>query len=475
MKSNNVQLLAHLMRRAGFGATRDQLDTLASDGYEATVEKLLDTKAPSEVHEDIIRRYLPDAAGLLGGDGFSDYWLYRMVNSHNQLQEKMALFWHGVLCTGYDKLAQGLVLMDQIDMFRQYGTGDLPTLLVELSKDPSMILYLDNHENHKTAINENYGRELLELFSMGIGNYSEDDIKECARAFTGWTIANTEYMTIRARNDSLWPYGRLNLQFEYRSSDHDHDKKSFLGEHGRFNGTDIIDIICKQPATGKFIARHMYNFFVSDEPPVSQWPYIPPSNPEAINTLSNAYLDSGYNISAMLRVLFHSDFFKSKNCWYAKVKSPAELVTNVLRLTKEFEEPDPRLHDAAMDMWNMGQNLVLPPSVEGWHTGTEWIDSGNFVERINFSTKRFGDSQGTGVTEMISRFKMNCGEDFTSTDLVNECLDVLGSLEVSEKSYEVLIEHASQIISLATEANSPKWEVREMLRFIAAIPEFQRT
>ena len=150
-------------------------------------------------------------------------------------------------------------------------------------------------------------------------------------------------------------------------------------------------------------------------------------------------------------------------------------MTGVLRLTKEFEEPDPRLHDASMDMWNMGQNLVLPPSVEGWHTGTEWIDSGNFVERINFSTKRFGDSQGTGVTEMISRFKMNCGEDFTSTDLVNECLDVLGSLEVSEKSYEVLIEHASQIISLATEANSPKWEVREMLRFIAAIPEFQRT
>ena len=152
MKSNNVQLLAHLMRRAGFGATRDQLDTLASDGYEATVEKLLDTKAPSEVHEDIIRRYLPDAAGLLGGDGFSDYWLYRMINSHNQLQEKMALFWHGVLCTGYDKIAQGRVMMDQIDMFRQYGTGDLPTLLVELSKDPSMILYLDNHENHKTAI-----------------------------------------------------------------------------------------------------------------------------------------------------------------------------------------------------------------------------------------------------------------------------------------------------------------------------------
>ena len=135
--------------------------------------------------------------------------------------EKVALFWHGVFATGYSKLAQGKVLMDQIEMFRRHGFGDLRTLLVELSRDPSMIIWLDNNDNHNGAINENYGRELLELFSMGVGNYTEDDVKEASRAFTGWTVGNTEYMKLKADNDSLWPYGRLNLHFEFRDYDHD--------------------------------------------------------------------------------------------------------------------------------------------------------------------------------------------------------------------------------------------------------------
>ena len=146
--------------------------------------------------------------------GMTANWLYRMINSRTPLQEKVTLFWHGVFATGYAKLAQGKVLMDQHRMFREYGMGSLRPLLVELSKDPSMILWLDNHDNHSGAINENYARELLELFSMGVGNYSEEDIKECARAFTGWTVGNIEYMQMRAVNDYLWPYGRLNLHFE---------------------------------------------------------------------------------------------------------------------------------------------------------------------------------------------------------------------------------------------------------------------
>ena len=136
-----------------------------------------------------------------------------------------------------------------------------------------MIIWLDNCESHKGAINENYGRELLELFSMGTGNYTEKDIKEAARAFTGWTIANKEYMTEKSQRDSVWPYGRLAMHFEYKEEDHDNDEKIFLGEKGNFNGEDIIDIICKQKATSRFIARHMYSFFVEDEPPVPEWPY----------------------------------------------------------------------------------------------------------------------------------------------------------------------------------------------------------
>ena len=161
---------------------------------------------------------------------------------------------------------------------------------------------------------------------MGVGNYSEEDIQEASRAFTGWTIGNSEYMLLRSERDSDWPYGRISWQFDYRPEDHDEGEKTFLGQTGNFNGEDIVEIICQQEATAQFIARHMYHFFVADEPPVPAWPYTPPRDPEAIDTLVQAYFDSDYDIKTMLRALFTSDFFKDEDIRYEKVKSPAELV-----------------------------------------------------------------------------------------------------------------------------------------------------
>ena len=254
---------------------------------------------------------------------------------------------------------------DQIRMFRRYAMGDLPTMLLQVSKDPAMIIWLDNQQNHKGAINENYGRELLELFSMGVGNYTEDDVKECARAFTGWTIGNREYMEIRSARDSDWPYGRISWHFVYDEEDHDEGEKRFLGETGNFNGDDIVEIICRQPATAQFIARHMYHFFVADEPPVPQWPYESPRDPEAIEELCQAYFDSNYDISAMLRALFNSDFFKSESCWYEKVKSPSELVTGVLRLTELLDRPRYDVGNKRLRIDFMGQKLSNPPLGRG--------------------------------------------------------------------------------------------------------------
>ena len=146
-------------------------------------------------------------------------------------------------------------------MFRRHGLGRFNSLLVELSKDPAMIIWLDNNDNHNGAINENYGRELLELFSMGIGSYTEDDIKECARAFTGWTLGNVEYMAVRATKDSIWPYGRIAWHFGYRSEDHDDGEKTFLGETGRFNGEDIIEIIARNAESARFVCTRLFQFF----------------------------------------------------------------------------------------------------------------------------------------------------------------------------------------------------------------------
>ena len=394
---------------------------------------------------DLLRRYHPDHSGMIGTSGVAAHWLYRMLNSKRPLQEKVALFWHRVFATGYAKLAQGRVLSDQIDMFRRHGMGSLRTLLVELSRDPSMIMWLDNNDNHKASINENYGRELLELFSMGVGSYSEDDVKECARAFTGWTVGNAEYMAMRVNNDSLWPYGRLNLHFEFHREDHDDGEKSFLGEDGRFGGEHIVDIVCRQPATAGFISRHMYSFFVADEPPVPQWPYTPPRDPEAIEALSEAYFESSYDIGAMLRVLFSSHFFKSADSRYQKVKSPAELVAGVLRLTGEFRGPHPKLQNAATDLSAMGQTLNNPPSVEGWQGGVEWIDTGNLVERINFASNRFGDAGKPGIREMTARIVADSGGFPSPESLVRGCLDQMGAVDVSEATQAVLIDHAFRL------------------------------
>ena len=250
----DIALMAHLMRRAGFGATRDELEQRVELGYEETVEELLHPEDHPAVDEDLLYRYHPNTElpqqHFTGGQA---NWLFHMMNTKRPLQEKMAVFWHQVFATGNSKVDKCDNLLSQIQMFRDYGMGNYRELLVELAKNPAMIFWLDNNESHKKAPNENWGRELLELFSMGVGNYTEKDVFECSRAFTGWTIA---------AKFPRYPYGTRPWQFEYRPEDHDYTDKTFLGHEGPFNGEDIIDIIVQQPACPRFVARHLYNFFV---------------------------------------------------------------------------------------------------------------------------------------------------------------------------------------------------------------------
>ena len=478
MGQADIALIAHLMRRAGFGASRDELDAYAAEGYEATVGKLLGEDEPETMPEDLIRRYHPEQVGLMGEDNAGAYWLYRMITSTSPLQEKMALFWHNVFATGYAKVSQGRVLMEQIRMFRRHGLGSFDNLLVELSKDPAMIIWLDNHENHRGAINENYGRELLELFSMGVGNYSEQDVKDCSRAFTGWTIANAKYMDLRARRDSVWPYGRLSTIFEFRPNDHDDGEKTFLGESGRLGGEEVIEIICRQEATAQFISRHMYHFFVADEPPVPQWPYTPPRDPEAIDTLSRAYIDSQYDIRSMLHVLFNSEFFKSEECRFEKIKSPADLVAGVLRLTEEFGRPSRAILSKANRMTFMGQTLTAPPSVEGWHQGLEWVNTGSLVERVNFAAEAVGSRDAAGVRAMVERIRAACGEVISPEALVDACLDAMGAITVSDDTRSTLVGFVSRTEEVAGDGAPPDdnsdQKVGRMLQMVAATAEFQR-
>ena len=470
MADKDIALMGHLMRRAGFGASYEEMEARVAKGYEATVEELLDpdTYEIPPVDEVLMARFHPDiefpGPHLLGAINF----MYHLIHTQRPLEEKMTLFWHMVFATGNSKLDAAYDMVRQLAMFRKRGLGNYQELLVELAKDPAMILWLDNNVNHKKAPNENWGRELLELFSMGQGNYTEKDVFECSRAFTGWTLKP---------KIPREPYGRHLWQFEYKEEDHDDGGKVFLGQRGRFNGEDIIDIIVRQPATARFIARHLYNFFVADEVQVPSWKDIPPRDPEAVQALADTFVSSGYDIRSTLRMLFNSEFFKDEKVWFARVKSPAEVVAGTIRLVGEdFREPKPGLIEIAQESEYQGQELINPPSVEGWHTGQEWIDSGALLQRVNFVSDKLGDPTMPGVRAVIDR--LSARERMSAEEFVEGCLELIGPLRVGEETRRELVEHAKgegEIRRGATEEERRAFgqRVAQMLQLIASTREYQ--
>ena len=464
MADQDVALIAHLMRRAGFGAQYHELEALAEQGYDATVDALLNPETqPSGLDLDLAERYFIEWSHFVRG--VPEYWAWRMINSKRQLEEKMVLFWHGVLCTADSKTQSYPTSYAELEMFRQYGMGSFRDLLLEISRDPAMVFYLDNCLSHKGAINENYGRELLELFSMGVGmdgqfNYTEDDVKECSRAFTGWTLAN---------NVPGQPYGRYAAQFAYNPADHDDGVKTFLGETGNFDGEDIIDIIARQPATARFISRHLYSYFVADEAQVPAWMDTPPRDPDTIKMLEDEYFRSGYNIRAMLRLLFHSDAFK--NARFARVKGPVETVMGTMRLIGDWTEPKPGFEFIFDEMKYMGQELFNPPSVEGWHTGKEWIDGGTLVHRINFTADFVGDTNYPGVRSIINRLS-DAGPVIAPQQMVDDCLRLLGHYELPDETRTMLAEQAGKDGALRTDAAAFPDRVSKTLQMIVATKEY---
>jgi len=458
-------LVAHLLRRAGFGGTTAELRHFGSLDYEEAVDQLVNAVDTTSIPQDVIRRYHIDMSDLRTRPSSSGNWLYHMVNTDAPFVEKVNLFWHRVFATGQTKLIQGKAMATQLDMFRKHGLGKFDNLLLQLSKDPAMILWLDNQDNHKDEINENYGREILELFSMGVGNYTEEDIKECSRAFTGWTVENTDYMALKMRNNTMRPYGYVNWQFKFDPDDHDEGEKTFLGETGNFNGEDIIAIICKNPATAGFIARHLYHYFLADELPVPQWPHFPPKDPGAIKAMTDAYFESGYSIKAMLRALFLSDAFKSQASWNARVKSPIELVVGTLRLAGGYDGPSHDVYDHIAASGFMGQDIYAPPSVEGWMGGADWISTGSMVQRVNFAGSIVGDRSRKGTLELIKRIRNDAGSPATPESLVNASLANLGNLQVEDDTKHGLVDFASGDVS--DEA------VASLLQLIVATREYQ--
>jgi uncharacterized protein (DUF1800 family) len=354
--------VAHLLRRAGFGAGAAELDEYAALGFAGSVERLL---TPEGVEDELDARVA--ALGLDDGK-LADLqlrWLYRMVNSRRPLQEKLALFWHGHFATASAKVGSPELMWAQNELFRARGLGTFGELLLAVSRDPAMLIWLDGKDNRKGKPNENYGRELLELFALGIGNYGEDDVWAAARAFTGWSFKVLEE---RPNGNGKRP---ARAEFAFNPNQHDNSVKTFLGQTGNWNGDDIIRLTLAHPACARFIARKLFSFFVWDSPD------------DATVAPFAAVLAGGYDIRATLRAIFLSPEFISARARRAKIKSPAELAAGLLRTLGVAMPPKETL----VSLRKMGQELFNPPHVGGWASGLAWINPSSLLERFNFANR----------------------------------------------------------------------------------------
>lgn len=355
MALDNVRSqVAHLLRRAGFGATEAELDSYTQLGFAGAVDRLLN---PEQVDDSATDHLLQPLTAKLGDrkqiEAARFWWVNRMLYTQRPLQEKMALFWHTHFATANSKVGNSVLMLQQIQLFREQGMGNFETLLQKVTRDPAMLIWLDNRQNRKAAPNENYAREVQELFTVGIGNYTEQDIHEAARAFTGHTLDK-------------------NLTYVFAPKQHDNGPKTFQGQTGNFDADDVLAILVRNPATARFITTKLFSWFVYDTPDQS-----------TIDRLATTFSTSGFDVRSVLRDIFTGPEFLSPQAFHSVIKQPVDYVVGSLKaLSVQNVGPD-----VTQVLRRMGQDLLNPPDVSGWKGGAGWINSSTLFERFNFAER----------------------------------------------------------------------------------------
>jgi uncharacterized protein (DUF1800 family) len=399
-KDWNRDLAAHLLERAGFGGTPAEIDALAKMTPAQAVARLVRYQGTdishlppfdeSNIHDPGLEPFPPSRpavtdlakkngealgikvkpegnrrmqpivdeffywlrASVLETNRVAYWWANRMLNSPRPLQEKMALFWHGHYAVNEPKVRDYRKLLAELRLFEDHGTGNFRDLMVAMAQDPGMLTFLDAGVNVKGAPNENFAREIMEMFTMGVGNYTEKDIREAARAFTGWNY--------------------VDLKFVVNQDQHDDGEKTFLGKTGRFDGVQVIDIIMQQPVTADYIAGKIYRFFVRQE-----------LSPETHKKLGAVLRSSHYELAPLLETIFLSRDFYSPASVGNQIKSPVELAVSTYK--KLGLQNVPGVPDFNSSTGALGQRLFSPPTVAGWAGGRSWITPGLLLERGNFA------------------------------------------------------------------------------------------
>lgn len=352
--------LGHLLRRAGFGASPTELAAYEKLSLAGVTNQLINYSGIANPVVDKMEQLFNFNFAV--AHEVQRWWLLRMLTTTRPLEERMTLFWHGLLTSAISKSRPDMMYV-QNQFLRAHALDTFPNILKGISKDPAMMVWLDLQTNHKGHANENFARELMELFSMGVGNYTEEDVRESARAFTGYSLHYTGKNVNGLFNPPTYVFNpRL----------HDDGPKTFLGHTGNFTGDDIIDIIVATPAAATYLCTRLFSWFAYAEP-----------EPSVLQSLTKTYFATNYSVKALVQQILTSPAFYSAKAYRSTIKSPTELVVGSLRTLGMQTEGNllPNMMPA------MGQELLNPPNVAGWPGGTTWLNSGTWLTRLNYANQ----------------------------------------------------------------------------------------
>jgi uncharacterized protein (DUF1800 family) len=371
----NTDDARHLLNRVGFAASQQEINAVTGMTRAAAAEKLVQgarqvavTPSPKWINEPIVpaskyrdmSREEREAELKLNNERAFDlreWWFREMLTTPSPLTEKMTLFWHNHFATSQQKVRYAGFIYQQNALLRQFAMGNFGTMLHQVARDPAMLIYLDNANSRKEQPNENFAREVMELFTLGEGNYTEKDIKEMARAFTGWSV------------------DREKGEFMFRRQFHDVGEKTIFGQKGNFEGDQALDLLLKRPETAKFITRKLWREFISPTPDEGE-----------VTRMASIFRDSGYNIAKLMREMLMSDAFYAEKNRATLIKSPVEFVVGTM---KQFEIDSPNLRPFVLASSLLGQNIFTPPNVKGWPGGEYWINSATLLGRKQFIDRLF--------------------------------------------------------------------------------------
>ncbi len=401
--------MGHLLRRAGFGASKEEIDKHLSMGEAETISYLLDydKSDDSEVESRI------ESLNLDLSDKLADLQrmaMLRMIYTNRPLQEKMVLFWHGLLTSGWKKVGKGPYMLQQDELFRSHAFGNYDDLLKAVARDSAMLIWLDSRVNKKNKPNENFARELMELFSMGVGTFTEEDVKESSRAFTGWSLKKKV--------------------FHFQENQHDFGVKTFLGNIGNYDGDDVVDIIMEQPVTSRFISRKLFEFFAYDNP-----------EEEVIARLAKTFNDSGYSITALLKDILTSEEFYTQQAYRSKIKSPAELIAGTIRA---LGIESTVTYQVRKYMGPMGQELFNPFDVSGWPENEEWINSSTLLNRLNFVNAVAEGNRRHFDYDLVNMIDLKTVNE--TKDVIDHFVDILLDGEISEEEKGIYIAYLDGLL-----------------------------